>query len=431
MSSPLHRERLEQKLAAAAEPRARHVFTRLLPESARAEADAADLRRKAGISLGPLDGRIISIKDLFDMAGQVTTAGSVILKENPPAPVDAPTVAALRRAGAILIGRTNMSEFAFSGIGLNPHWGTPGNAVDPTRVPGGSTSGGAVSVALGLADLTLGTDTGGSTRIPAAFNGIVGFKPTSSRVSKAGAFPLSYTLDSIGPLGPDVESCAAMDAILAGIDPEPLSALAVAGLRLGIPRGLLFEETEAPVAEAFGRAISRLSEIGAQVSEISIDDLVLAMRGVLAGAPIVACEAAEIHREWLESRAADFDARVLARIRPGSSISAPAYVTAMRERERLKGEFCRRIAPFDALLLPTCPLQAPPIAALEADPDLFAGKNMLALRNTSPANFFDCPALSLPLPVSGLPVGLMLLGAPLQDRRLMALGAAIEAALRP
>lgn len=431
MSSPLHRERLEQKLGAAAELRARHVFTRLLPDSARAEADAADLRRKAGISLGPLDGRIISIKDLFDMAGQVTTAGSVILKDRPPASADAPTVAALRRAGAILIGRTNMSEFAFSGIGLNPHWGTPGNAMDPARVPGGSTSGGAVSVALGLADLTLGTDTGGSTRIPAAFNGIVGFKLTSSRVSKAGAFPLSYTLDSIGPLGPDVEGCAAMDAILAGIDPEPLPELPVAGLRLGIPRGLLFEETEPAVAEAFGKAVSRLSENGAQVSEMSIDDLVLAMRGVLAGAPIAACEAAEIHREWLEGRAADFDARVLARIRPGARISAPAYITAMRERERLQGEFNRRIAPFDALLLPTCALLAPSIAALDSDPELFARKNILALRNTSPANFFDCPALSLPLPVSGLPVGLMLLGAPMQDRRLMALGAAIEAALRP
>ncbi|WP_284178260.1 amidase [Rhabdaerophilum sp. SD176] len=431
MSSPLHRERLEQKLAAAAEPRARHLFTRLLPDSARAEADAADLRRKAGIALGPLDGRIISIKDLFDMAGQVTTAGSVILKDNAPAGSDAPTVAALRRAGAILIGRTNMSEFAFSGIGLNPHYGTPGNAVDPARVPGGSTSGGAVSVALGLADLTLGTDTGGSTRIPAAFNGIVGFKPTSSRVSKAGAFPLSYTLDSIGPLGPDVATCAAMDAILAGADPESLPDVSVMGLRLGIPRGLLFEETEPAVADAFEEAISRLSEFGAHMRELSIDDLVLAMRGVLAGAPIAACEAAEIHHEWLQSRAADFDARVLARIRPGASISAPAYITALRERDRLKGEFARRIAPFDALILPTCALQAPVIAALEADPELFARKNVLALRNTSPANFFDCPALSLPLPVSGLPVGLMLLGAPMQDRRLLALGAAVEATLRP
>ncbi|MCZ8262024.1 MAG: amidase [Beijerinckiaceae bacterium] len=430
MSSPLHRERLEQKLAAAAEPRARHVFTRLLPQSARAEADAADLRRKSGISLGPLDGRIVSIKDLFDMAGQVTTAGSVILKESPPAAADAPTVSALRRAGAILIGRTNMSEFAFSGIGLNPHWGTPGNAVDPVRVPGGSTSGGAVSVALGLADLTLGTDTGGSTRIPAAFNGIVGFKPTSSRVSKAGAFPLSYTLDSIGPLGPDVESCAAMDAILAGLDPDPLPAFPVAGLRLGIPRGLLFEETEPAVAQAFEQALSRLITSGAMASDMAIDDLLLAMRGTLANAPIAACEAAEIHREWLESRAADFDARVLARIRPGISIPAPAYIATLRERERLKAAFSQRVAVYDALILPTCALQAPPIAALEADADLFARKNILALRNTSPANFFDCPALSLPLPVSGLPIGLMLVAAPMQDRRLMALGAAIEAALR-
>lgn len=430
MTSPSHRDRLETKLANAVSPQARHVFTRLMPETARAEADAADLRRKAGLSLGPLDGRIVSIKDLFDVAGEITTAGSIILKQRPPAIADAPVIAALRRAGAILIGRTNMSEFAFSGIGLNPHYGTPGNAADPDRVPGGSTSGGAVSVALGLADLTLGSDTGGSTRIPAAFNGIVGFKPTSARISREGAFPLSYTLDSIGPLGSDVASCADMDAVLAGIETSPPAPVALAGLRLGVPRGLLFEGTEPAVATAFEAGLAALSRAGVNIIEFGIDDLVLAMRGVLAAAPIIACETAEIHAEWLETHAAEFDSRVLARIRPGVAVPAAAYIAALRKREVLKAAFAARLMAFDAVALPTCALVAPLRAPLEADADQFARSNLLALRNTSPANFFDCPALSLPLPVTGLPVGFMLMAAPMADRRLFGIGAAVEAGLK-
>lgn len=430
MASLSRRDHLEDKLVAAASPRAQHVFTRLMAETARAEADAADARLRAGLSLGPLDGKIVSIKDLFDVGGEVTTAGSIILKDRPPAVADAPVIAALRRAGAILIGRTNMSEFAFSGIGLNPHWGTPGNAADPDRVPGGSTSGGAVSVGLDIAELTLGSDTGGSTRIPAAFNGIVGFKPTSQRISRAGAFPLSYTLDSIGPLGRTVAPCAAMDAILAGMEPVSLPAVSLKGLRLGVPRGLLFEETETPVSAAFEIALARLARAGAQVTEVSIDDLILRMRGLLAKAPIVACETAEIHAEWLETRAADFDSRVLARIRPGIAIPASAYIAALRGREMLKSEFADRVAGFDGLVLPTCPLVAPLRAPLEADVDLFARNNVLALRNTSIGNFFDCPALSLPLPVSGPPIGLMLMGCPMADRQVFAIGAALEALLQ-
>lgn len=429
MATPSRRDHLEDKLIAAVSPRAQHVFTRLMVETARAEADAADARFRAGLSLGPLDGKIISIKDLFDVAGDVTTAGSIILKDRPPAKVDAPVIAALRRAGAILIGRTNMSEFAFSGIGLNPHWGTPGNAADPDRVPGGSTSGGAVSVGLDIAELTLGSDTGGSTRIPAAFNGIVGFKPTSQRISRDGAFPLSYTLDSIGPLGRTVAACAAMDAVLAGMEPVTLPTVSLKGLRLGVPRGLLFEETETPVSVAFEAALEHLERAGAQITEVPLDDLILRMRGLLAKAPIVACETAEIHAEWLESRAADFDGRVLARIRPGVTVPASAYIAALRGRELLKAEFADRMAGFDSLVLPTCALVAPLRGPLEADVDLFARTNVLALRNTSIGNFFDCPAVSLPLPVSGLPIGLMLMGRPMADRQLYAISAAVEALL--
>jgi aspartyl-tRNA(Asn)/glutamyl-tRNA(Gln) amidotransferase subunit A len=218
--------------------------------------------------------------------------------------------------------------------------------------------------------------------------------------------------------------------VLAGVEPQPLAAMPLRGLRLGVPRGLLAEDSETAVATAFEAALARLSALGAEIVEISLDDLILKMRGLLAKGPIVACEAAEIHAEWLESRAADFDSRVLARIRAGVNVPAASYIAALRGREALKVEFAARIARFDALALPTCALVAPEIAALEADAELFAKKNLLALRNTSVGNFFDCPAISLPLPVAGLPVGLMLMAQPMADRRLFALGAAIEAAFR-
>lgn len=430
MSSISVRARLEAALARAAEPAARHVFTALMPATARAEADAADARRAAGLSLGPLDGKLVSIKDLFDVAGMETWAGSIIRKGSGAVRADAPVIARLRRAGAVLIGRTNMSEFAFSGIGINPHWGTPGNASDSTRVPGGSTSGGAVSVGLGIADLTLGSDTGGSTRIPASFNGVVGFKPSSHRVPREGAFPLSYTLDSIGPLGNSVADCAAMDAVLAGEEPLALTPPPLAGLRIGVPRGLLFEALELEVAAAFEAGIAALARAGARIADLTIDDLLVEQRAVLATAPIVACECSEIHGDYLETRAADFDRRVHARITVARNVPVAKYIRALRQRDVLKPRFATRIAPFDALALPTTAIRAPEIAALEADDALFAEKNLLALRNTSVFNFFDCPAISLPLPVDGLPVGLMLAAPPEADRRLFAIAAAIEAALR-
>lgn len=429
MTQTAVRTALERAFADAGMPGARNVFTALMETSARAEADAADARRRAGVSLGPLDGKLVSIKDLFDVAGMETWAGSKIRKGIGAATADAPVIARLRRAGAVLIGRTNMSEFAFSGMGLNPHWGTPGNARDPSRVPGGSTSGGAVSVGLGIADLTLGTDTGGSTRVPAAFNGIVGFKPTSHRVPKTGCFPLSYSLDSIGPLGKSVADCAAMDAILAGSEPEVLAPHELSGLRIGVPRGLLFLETENEVSSAFEVALERLSRAGARITVLDIDDIITSMRAALARAPIAACEAAEIHELAMAACPGDFDQRVLARIRMGEASTARAYVGTLRQREALKLAFAARIAAVDCLALPTTPIRAPRIAPLESDDALFHSTNLLSLRNTSAFNFFDCPALSLPLPVDGLPVGLMLAAPPMADGRLFAIGAAVETLL--
>src|SRR6185436_11369305 len=211
----------------------------LYKESAIAAADAADKRARDGISLGPLDGKIITIKDLFDVAGEVTRAGSKILAdEGKPAIADAPVIARLRRAGAVIAAKTNMVEFAFSAIGTNPHYGTPGNPADRARVPGGSTSGGAVAVADGMCEIAIGTDTGGSCRAPAAFCGTVGFKPTKARVPTDGAFPLSYTLDSIGSFAMSVARCAAADAVMAGESPWRLEPASLNGLKLGILQGM-------------------------------------------------------------------------------------------------------------------------------------------------------------------------------------------------
>ena len=420
-------DRLAEAYDRAARPEARHAFLALMADSAAAEAAAADARSKAGVTLGPLDGVLVSIKDLYDVAGMVTTAGSAMLRDAAPARVDAPVIARLRRAGAVLIGRTNMTEFAYSGLGINPHYGTPGSGPGQRHVPGGSTAGGAVSVAQGIVPLTLGSDTGGSTRIPAVFNGIVGFKPTSPRIPTTGAFPLSYTLDSVGPMGRSVAECAAMDAVLAGIEAEPLPEVPLAGLRVGVPRGWLFSDLEREVEGPVEDAISALAAAGARVTDVEFDDLFAAMRAANAIAQIGACEAAQIHAAALKDRRAAFDPRIRVRIEGGESVRAADYIEVLRRREALKRAFAARMADYDVLALPTCVMRAPLIAPLEADDALYASTNLKVLRNTNPFNFFDVPALTLPLPVSdGLPVGLMLTGNPFADRRLLAIGAAAE-----
>src|SRR3954470_23687766 len=261
------RDRLEQALARIADPKgegARACLT-IYTEAARAAADAADARAKSDISLGPLDGAIVTIKDLFDVAGGPTRAGSRIMADAPPAKADAPIVRRLRAAGAVIVAKTNMTEFAFSGVGMNPHYGTPGNPADRTRVPGGSSSGAAVAAADGMCEIAIGTDTGGSTRIPAALCGIVGYKPSKWRVPTDGAFPLSFTLDSIGPLARSVADCARGDAVLAGEDYTPLKPAPVAGLRLGVPRGFLSTEWDNTVGTRFGAARKKLMDAGARV----------------------------------------------------------------------------------------------------------------------------------------------------------------------
>src|SRR6266446_173988 len=254
------RELVEAALGRLADPAGEGVraFLKVYEREARAAADAQDRLRAAGYVATPLAGLPVSIKDLFDVAGEVTLAGSTALDDAPPATADAPIVARLKAAGAVIIGRTNMTEFAFSGVGINPHYGTPGNPYDRSLIPGGSSAGAPVSVADGMAAVAIGTDTGGSVRIPAALCGLVGFKPTQYRVPREGATPLSTTLDSIGPIGVSVACCALTNAVMAGEPPEAPAPIGIDGLRLGIPQTVMLDDLEEAVAGAFERAVSSL-----------------------------------------------------------------------------------------------------------------------------------------------------------------------------
>ncbi|NBJ10353.1 amidase [Microvirga arsenatis] len=405
------------------------VFLRLYEDAARAAADAADARRRAGISLGPLDGAIVSVKDLFDVADETTLAGSIALRDRPPAEKDATVVRRLRQAGAVILGKTNMVEFAFSGLGLNPHYGTPGNAADPLRIPGGSSSGAGVSVAEGTSEISIGSDTGGSVRIPAALNGVVGFKPTARRVPLDGAFPLSPSLDSIGPLAHSVQDCAAADAVMAGEEPWIPHPHPLEGLRIGVPQGRLFSETEPMVADAFEAALSRLSQAGARIADHGIEDLLQAMSETTVAASIASIEASEVHADWLETKAAEIDPRVRWWIARSGTVPAPAYIRMLRRRQALVAAMDERLSPVDVLALPTTAVSAPLTAPLEADDKLYNRMDWLILRNTMFANQFDLTAISIPVPGCERPVGLMLVARNGHDRLLLEIAAGVGRAI--
>jgi aspartyl-tRNA(Asn)/glutamyl-tRNA(Gln) amidotransferase subunit A len=407
------------------------AFTRLYAEGAILAADAADGLARAGGTPAPLAGIPISIKDLFDVAGETTLAGSVALKSAPPAAADAVIVRRLRAAGAVIIGKTNMTEFAFSGLGLNPHYGTPASPWDrkTRRIPGGSSSGAGVSVADGMALAAIGTDTGGSVRIPAAFNGVVGFKPTARRVPTAGCFPLSSTLDSIGPLAPSVACCALVDAIMAGDEPAPLPARRLAGLRFALPQRYVIEGLDAVAAAAYSAALSHLSAAGARLDEVPLAELEEIPR-IMAKGALVTVEAFSVHRELLAAEGAKYDPRVASRIRLGANAAAADYYDMLRQRAGLIERMSRVTSNYDAVLCPTVAITAPAIAPLERDDDLYVKTNLAVLRNTTAFNFLDRCAVSLPIHRSGeAPVGLMVVGEPMADRALLGVAAAIEAAL--
>jgi aspartyl-tRNA(Asn)/glutamyl-tRNA(Gln) amidotransferase subunit A len=403
------------------------VFLKVRVAESRTMADRIDRERTEGRTVSPFAGIPISVKDLFDIEGDVTTAGSTLLKTAAPAKSTAASVARLSAAGFIPVGRTNMTEFAFSGLGLNSHYGTPANPYDRAnkRIPGGSSSGAAVSVTDQMAFAALGTDTGGSCRIPAAMCGIVGYKPTARRIPLDGAFPLSPSLDSIGPLANSVDCCAIVAAILAGEPVASLSPPALAGLRLAIPKSLVFDDIEAPVAAAFERAIRSISSVGARLDEIKLAELLdlpqLNRKGGLAPP-----EALAIHRDWLARQPEAYDPRVRARILRGEEQSAADYIQLLNARKRMIDSVTQALQGYDAMLLPTVPLVAPTIASLAHDA-AYGRANMLALRNPSVVNFIDGCAISIPIHAYGdAPVGLMIAGRGGDDSKIMNIAAAIE-----
>jgi len=426
------RELVEQALGRIADPAGEgaRAFMKLYPEAARAEADFADRLRKSGVRRSPVDGLPIAVKDLFDVAGDVTRAGSRIFEKNPPAKADAPAVARLRAAGAILVGRNNMVEFAFGGVGLNPHFGTPKNPYDRAtgRVPGGSTSGGAVAQADGMCVMALGSDTRGSIRQPSALCGVTGFKPTMRRVPREGAFPLSFSLDSIGPIANSVACCAAYDAILAGEKTEPLAEIPAKGLRLLLPRSSALDDLDAYVTRTFVSTLSRLGKAGAVLTEVKMP--AFDRQGeYFKGGGLAGAESYFIHKPYL-SRFAEYDPRVAKRVMMGKDFSALDYLTIGELRAAYIREVEAALAPFDAMIMPTTPCMAPTIAETSASDDDYFRWNARIMRNTGLINFLDGCAVSLPCHARGAPpVGLMVCGAAMSDRRTLAVAAAIEQAL--
>lgn len=399
-------------------------------ESALQAARASDLARAAGYVPSPLAGLPVSIKDLFDVAGQVTGAGSTVLANAAPAIADAPVIKRLKAAGAILLGRTNMSEFAFSGLGLNPHFGSPTSPVAAGRIAGGSSSGAAVSVADGMAVAGLGTDTGGSLRIPAAFCSLVGFKPTASRVPTQGAFPLATSLDSIGALTSNVDDSILLDSILSGetLDTRPAS---LQGLRLAVTRDFVMDNVDATVAAAFERSLQRLSDAGASVRWFDFPEL-HELPKINAAGGLTAAEAWYLHEGWLTGdHASDYDPRVAQRIRRGAALSAADYLHLLAQRQAMLAVARQRLADADAWLMPSVAVVPPQLPQLEQDDAHFFATNGLVLRNTSVVNFLDGCALSLPCQVAGeLPVGLSIAGLSNQDARVLQIARSIEALLR-
>ncbi len=407
------------------------AFVSVDRDKAIAAADAMDGLRQAGAAPSRFAGIPIAIKDLFDIAGEVTTAGSKALADRLPAATDAVAVARLRAAGFVLLGRASMTEFAYSGLGMNPHYGDPRAPWDRAtgRVSGGSTSGGAVAVADGMAHAALGTDTGGSCRIPAAFCGIVGYKPTARRVPQDGCVPLSASLDSIGPLARSVACCAALDAILAGGDARPLAPASIAGLRLAVPTTIALDGLAPEVEAAFEAALAQLKEAGAIVSRIAVPEFD-EIGAVNAKGGLTAPESFAWHRALLDAKEALYDRRVSVRIRRGASVSAADYIDTLAARRGLIGRVTLRLSAFDALVMPSVAILPPAIAALATDDDAYTQANLMALRNASLINMIDGCALSLPIAAAGgAPVGLTVAGFAGADHRVFAISAAIEALL--
>ena len=407
------------------------VFLRSYPDAAMAEADWIDAARAKGIALPPFAGVPLAIKDLFDVKGEVTTAGSRVLDEEPPATADATIVARLRAAGFVILGKNNMTEFAYSGLGINAHFGTPRNPHDRAahRIPGGSSSGAAVAVAEGMVPAAIGTDTGGSCRIPAAFCGVVGFKPTSTRVPKNGTVPLSKSLDCIGPFANSVSDCAVLDSILSGGAGEDVESFPEGGLRLAVLDGYVTEHLDDAVGAAYEKMLTRLSARGIRLMPLTIAELA-ELPKINGKGGLVGAEAYAWHKPFLETRSEFYDPWVRDRFSAGQSQTAEDYIRTIEARAKMRALVARKTDAFDALILPTVQIVAPKLESL-ADPAKSAATNLLCLRNTAVGNFLDLPAISIPCQGEGaLPVGAMLMGLTGGDRRLLSIARGLEGTIR-
>jgi len=426
------RELTEQALARIAEPNGEGVrtFIRVFADEARAKAADSDARSERAEPRRPLEGLPISVKDLCDIEGVVTLAGSKVRESEPPAMQDAIVVARLRAAGAVIVGTTNMNEFAMGTPGTNAHYGTPRNPWDRAtgRVPGGSSSGAAVSVADGMSAAALGSDTAGSIRVPSALCGLVGFKPTARRIPLTGVFPLSPSLDSVGPIARSVQCCATFDAVLGGEEARQLEERPLAGMRFGALTTLVLDNLEPIVAAAYQRALDTLRGAGASVLDFALP-LVADIPALFTNGGITIAEAYRFHRPMLDRAQSEYDPMVARRLRAGSVITDAEYQELMRKRGAMIEESAEATRQFDALLMPTCPMVAPSIASVQ-DVEAWQAVHRRLLYPNAIANVLDRCALTLPLqPIAEPPVGLTILGETLSDHQLLAIGQAVERAI--
>ena len=418
-------DQTEAYLAAAKDnPYRDRIYARMTEIRARSGAIAAHDRAKEEMRFGLLDGVAISWKDNIDSGGTVTEAGSKLLDGRVPRK-DATVLARAAREGVLCLGKTHMTELAFSGLGLNPSTATPPNVYDPDLAPGGSSSGAAVSVAMGLAAAAIGTDTGGSIRVPAAWNGLVGFKPTHEALPEKGVVPLARKFDTVGPIARNVEDCAELFAIMAGEKAVDLRGASLKGMRLMVLEGIPFDDAESLPVAAFEDAVDRLARAGAQISHVSTDWVAKAMP---LSAQLFASEAYGIWRAQIEDAPELMWKPILERFRGGAEVSAPEYVAAWESLTRIRRKWFREVvASFDAVLVPTVPILPPNAQRLLEDEPYFVRANLLTLRNTRIGNLLNPPSVTLPTGQPGC--GIMVMGHSGRDRHLLRVAAAAESAL--
>ena len=407
------------------------IYIRATPERARAEAIAARDRAQSGLRRGPLDGVPISWKDLVAMAGEPTTGGSPLFAQQPPATRDALLLSRATRAGMVCLGRTNLPEFAFSAMGINPHFGTPPNPFDPEtpRVPGGSSSGAAVSVARGLAPAGIGSDTGGSVRVPAAWNNLVGLKTTAGVFPNDGVLPLVRDLDTVGPLTKDVADAAAIFAVLAADGPVDLKGASVKGARFMLP-AMLWNDVDDDISAVMNTAISRLESAGAQIIRDEVSELDEVTKIFLTFGDLFSATAYAELREKVDAQPHLVYDQILRRLHLSVEVSAVDVLHAWMEIDRCAQNYYARVAPYTAVLCPTTTISPPPIADVETDAKAYATAQRRIPINTRTGNLLRLCGVTVPAGfASGLPTGLMVYGLPNQDRYILRVAKSVELAL--